>query len=246
MRLSRKSRAVAMVTTVAVGIVYLSLSAFKKDTLQNQIGQVEKEEVVRTPASSPAVKAQQGAPISKEASTSQDPVKSNAASLPKPEMIKDFKFLQAKVFRNEEDEKKWKKLISDTKYIQQLSLYLKNLPNLDPQEFKANQNGVIDLLIEALRAGDTASAEQAILEVIKDAQVEDAQLAQNTRELLAGVKAELLYQSSSLKPQLAAQFDSILPGPVSQKIWKNVQQQQSDNLALSEAEIQDRIAKKNQ
>lgn len=245
MRLSWKWRAIAIAISTAAGIVYLSLSAFKKDSIQNQVSQaVEQEETARVPASFAEVKTEQLQVA--EASGVQEQVKSVTSSLPKPEIIKDFKVLQAKVFRNKQDEKKWKQLISDTKYIQQIGLYLQDLPNLDQQEFKANQNGIIDLLVEALRAGDSAAAEQAILDVIKDAQVEDAKLAQNTRELLAGVKAELLYQSSSIKPQLAAQFDTILPGPVSQKIWKNVQQQQADNLALSEAEIQDRIAKKNQ
>jgi hypothetical protein len=249
MRLSWKWR---LVPIAVLGIVYLSLTAFKKDPEQNKNlneSVVVVQQTARVPASEEAVKPTAGQALNNEksaiATASTEPTVSQI-SVPKPEILKNFKALQVKVFRNKEDEKKWKKLISDSKYISELSAYLKDLPKLDPQEFKNNQNAVIDLLVEALRGGDSAAAEQAILDVIKDAQVEDEKLAQSSRELLAGVKAELLYQSSSIKPKLAGQFESLLPGPVSQKIWKNVQQQQADNLALSEAELQERIARRNQ
>lgn len=164
--------------------------------------------------------------------------------LPQPEVMEKFKVIHAKVFKNDEDQKNLKIMLMDSKYILQLGEYLRDLQSVGKDEFKSNQNAVVDLLIEALKSGDSRSAEQAILDVVKDAQVEDTKLALNTRELLGGVKAELLYQSTSIKPELAEQFSRVLPGPASEKIWLNVQQQQADNLAVSESELQTRQSQK--
>lgn len=247
---SWKKRLFPISIAAVVGIVYLSLCTFKDDVVVEKKS-ADDTETWRIPASQEVAKIEKATALVKDnfartSSVVSTTEEARAITVPSPEILKSFKDLQVKIFRNQEDEKKWKKLISDSKYILELSVYLKNLPKLDPKEFKDNQNAVLDLLVEALRGGDTVAAEQAILDVIKDAQIEDANVAQNSREFLAGVKAELLYQSSSVKPQLAGQFESLLPGPVSQKIWKNVQQQQADNLAISEAELQERVARRSQ
>ncbi len=233
-----------IIPIVVVGIVYLSLTAFKKNTIIDKVTSKPTRkafETSRVPATNEELKLKQ-VPTEAEVAYQVAAERVTAMKIPQPDRLKDFRTLQAKVFRTKEDEKKWKKLISDSNLILEISTYLKNLPKADQQEFKDSQNAVLDLLVEALRGGSTV-AEQAIFDVIKDSQVEDESLAQNYRELLAGVKAELLYQGSSVKPQLASQFQNLLPGPVSQKIWKNVQQQQADNLALSQAELQERLTK---
>ncbi len=53
------------------------------------------------------------------------------------------------------------------------------------------------------------------------------------RRALAGIKAEIMYQLSSERPGEAAQLQASLPGPVSERIWNNVQYQQENNLAES-------------
>lgn len=165
-------------------------------------------------------------------------------TLPQPEILQQFKTIQAKIFKSDEEQKNLKQMMTDSTYIRQLGDYLRDIQSVNKEEFKANQNTVIDFLVEALNSGEVHAAEQAILDVIKDTQVEDEKLSMNTRELLGGVKADLLYQSSAIRPEFAEQFARILPGPVSQKIWENVKRQQEENLALSEIELQARQNKK--
>lgn len=237
-----KRIAVGLGVAAVSGLVIWSLTAKTKidasAPAQAQTDQEISQEPQRTIAAVPSVSAPaQQQPENLLPSIAQ-------GEFPQPEVIQKFKVIQAKVFRSADDEKQWKIMISDSRHLLQLGQYLKDLKSIDSEDFKANQNAAIDLLIAALKGGDAATAEQAILEVIKDAQVEDDKLAQSSRDLLGGIKAELLYESSSIKPELAEQLEKILPGPVSQKIWKNVQQQQADNLALSEADLQERIARK--
>lgn len=243
---------VSVSVLAAAGIVYLSLSASDATPFQaiSNVNEAKSavvpEKISEREPSSEKTNQEANAQSEADSVTSLSQNSTKVLLAPKPEQLKTFKTIQAKVFRNKEDEKKWKRLLSDSKYILELSEYLKNIPKIEPQDFKDSQNAVIDFLVEALKSGDSVAAESAILEVIKDSQVEDEKIAQPARELLAGVKADLLYQSSSVKPQLVSQIENALPGPVSQKIWKNVQQQQADNLALSEAELNQRLANRNQ
>ena len=97
----------------------------------------------------------------------------------------------------------------------------------------SEQDVAVDILLDALKDGDSRAAEEALREVVKDEQVEDGTLSGGVREQLAGVKAEVLYQWSAMVPSGASELARLLPGPVSQKIWQNVLNMQSQNLAES-------------
>lgn len=163
-------------------------------------------------------------------------------SVPNPDTIEEFKTLQAKVFKTDQDRAQIKKVTQNSAYLYELSEYLRNVASVKNPEFRENQNIAIDILVEALKEGDSEAAKAALFEIIKDPQIENASLDMSVRESLAGVKADVLYQGSALKPELFTQVESILPGPVSQKIWKNIQQKQAENFADSEAERQARVA----
>lgn len=231
-----------ILSVVVGGILYFSLTGLKKDS-SVQLNS-SKYEPQRIPAAVQGVETLKDAKSINEESIVKKEM-APASVLPQSERIQKFKVIQAKVFKSKDDQANLKKMLLDSKYLFELGLYLKTLQNIEGEDFKDNQNAVMDLLVEALKAGDSQVAEQAILGIIKDPQVEDEKIPLKSRELLAGVKAELLYQSSSIKPALSEQFEKVLPGPVSQKIWKNVQQQQADNLALSSYEMQTRMAHKN-
>lgn len=91
------------------------------------------------------------------------------------------------------------------------------------------QDVAIDLLLEALRDGDKAVASEILRVVVQDGQVEDPGVDRAAREQLAGLKAEILYQWSMLAPEMCPTLSTWLPGPVSQKIWQNVQRMQQSN-----------------
>lgn len=230
------------------GLSYWAFTAFRKENnivaVTNSENETQQREIAAVQSVSSAGVDKPQSLVTNNSVTIVKPIQ--VGILPQPEVIQKFKVIQAKVFKTDEDQRHLKAMISDSVYLLQLGGYLRDLQSVHKSEFKENQNAVIDLLLEALKNGDAQSAQQAILDVIQDSQVEDEKLALNTRELLGGVKAELLYQSSSIKPELSQQIERVLPGPISQKIWKNVQEQQADNLALSETELQARSAPSNQ
>jgi hypothetical protein len=95
------------------------------------------------------------------------------------------------------------------------------------QQMEKDQDSAVDFLLAALKDGDKTFAETTIINIIKDGQVEDGALAMDQREMLAGLKGELLFHGSSISPQGFQNITSVLPGPVSLRIWQNVQARQS-------------------
>jgi hypothetical protein len=145
--------------------------------------------------------------------------------------LEAFKILKQKVFLTEEEKVQRQELVRDRALLENLkNLFKYPTPYL---ELEAQQNMAVDLLLEAIKSGDAETARRVLKEVIADATIENNQLSQSQRQNLAGVKAEVLYQWSSLEPDRAHEMQQSLPGPVSQKIWKNVVTQQDLNRAES-------------
>jgi hypothetical protein len=115
----------------------------------------------------------------------------------------------------------------------------------DPQ-FEAAENAALDLLLESFQRGDRATSLEVIQSLIQDQQVENGQLPQSIRETLAGIKGELLYNAVALAPQEFKSTVQNLPGPVSQRIWQNVQEKHRQNLAESQLEAQEHASKASQ
>ncbi len=145
--------------------------------------------------------------------------------------LASFKTLKQKVFLTEEEKEQRKQFIQDRALLENLkNLFKYPAPY---QDLEAQQNVAVDLLLEAIKSGDAETARRVFTDVIADATIENNQLSQDQRQNLAGVKAEVLYQWSSLEPDRAREMQQSLPGPVSQKIWKNVVTQQDLNRAES-------------
>ncbi|MBS1971811.1 MAG: hypothetical protein JSU04_15975 [Bdellovibrionales bacterium] len=145
--------------------------------------------------------------------------------------LASFKILKQKVFLTEQEKEQRKHFIQDRALLENLkNLFKYPAPY---QDLEAQQNVAVDLLLEAIKSGDAETARGVFKEVIADATIENNQLSPDQRQNLAGVKAEVLYQWSSLEPDRASEMQQSLPGPVSQKIWKNVVTQQDLNRAES-------------
>jgi hypothetical protein len=148
--------------------------------------------------------------------------------------LKTYLDLQAKVFMSDEEKAEKHELLSRPDLLKALGQKL-----LEPSrslEGMNEQDTALDMLIEALKSGDSAVAAGVLGDVVKDGQVESSTMEQSAREQLAGLKAEILYQWSAFKPDMASNLQSMLPGPVSRRIWSNVVKMQQENLAESEAE----------
>jgi hypothetical protein len=160
--------------------------------------------------------------------------------------LKAFQALQSKSVMTPKEEEDRLKMLQDGDLISKLSAALRSrVAQQDPQ-FEENQNISIDLLVEALKGGNEQAAIDAIWEQIRDGQVEDANVPLKQREVLGGIKGELLYHATALRPDAFQDIEIDLPGPASQKIWKNVQGQHQINLDSSQAEIEERERKLNQ
>lgn len=143
--------------------------------------------------------------------------------------------LHRKVFLTDDEKREKKDLLDQPRFIRALAARLVE-PSLDA-EVKASQDLAIDLLLDAWKSGDREEAAEAFKTVVQDAQVENQALDQGVRQNLAGLKAEVLYHWTALDPAQVASLAKELPGPVSQRIWNNVQSRQADNLAASQQEV---------
>lgn len=146
--------------------------------------------------------------------------------------LDSYAILKSIVLPNEEQKAMRTELLTNSRLLKAVALRLTKQPLMD----LSDQDVAVDILLDALKDGDSRAAEEALREVVKDEQLEDSTLTSGVREQLAGIKAEVLYQWSAMVPQGANQLASLLPGPVSQRIWQNVLSMQSRNLAESKAE----------
>lgn len=145
--------------------------------------------------------------------------------------LSEFKILKQKVFLTEEEKQLRQNFLKNRALLENLKGLFKYPTAF--QDLESQQNVAVDLLLEAIKSGDAETARSVLRELIADPTIEDKQLSPVQRQNLAGVKAEVLYQWSSLEPDRAGEMQKVLPGPVSQKIWKNVLTQQDLNRAES-------------
>jgi hypothetical protein len=135
--------------------------------------------------------------------------------------------LKSIVLPTEEQKQERSRLLANGRLLSALGARLVKQPLLDLSE----QDVAVDILLDALKDGDSVAAEAALKTVVEDQQVEDLALDRPIREQLAGVKAEVLYQWAAMAPSSASSLAALLPGPTSQKIWQNVLKSHERNLA---------------
>lgn len=143
--------------------------------------------------------------------------------------LDDYAILKSIVLPNESQKAARTQLLTNDRLLRAIANRLVRQPLME----LSDQDVAVDILLDALKDGDSRAAEEALREVVRDEQVEDSTLSGSVREQLAGVKAEVLYQWSAMVPTGASQLAGLLPGPVSHKIWNNVLDMQSRNLAES-------------
>lgn len=173
-------------------------------------------------------------------------VKGNSLVLIKPspsenhKVWKEFKYIQEltsyanlneKVLLSDEDQKIKRQLFKNTDFLRSLQSLLTAPP--EDNESRIRQNLALDFVLEALKTDLKEPAIEILQNVAADSTLESSSLNFEDRKALAGVKAEALYNWSSLDPSSSADIQRLLPGPVSQKIWDNVKWRQESNLAES-------------
>lgn len=157
-----------------------------------------------------------------------------------PEFEKTKKVILATSTDDEEKQRQLKeRMFQDASLMRELELLLK-APALGDHELASQQMTALDILFDAMSSKSADLAEKVLASVVEDRTIEDESLDSSSRQALAEVKAEVLYRWSSAEPEQADQIVSLLPGPVSQKIWGNVIEAQAQNAAESRLEAMNR------
>ena len=160
-------------------------------------------------------------------------VAANEMSSEQRTRLADYSKLRRKAFLSDEESARRTSLLQDAAFLRGLSAILKSVAiDVEAQRL---QESAIDVLLEAMKSGLQDVAEGALKEVVADARIEDASVPLEGRQGLAELKAEVMYQWTASDPRRSAAVESLLPGPVSKKIWANVREAQSRNLAESSA-----------
>ncbi len=144
--------------------------------------------------------------------------------------LKQLRLIKTKVFRSEAEETTMKAFIKNPDNLQSLISLLTDTTSLQATS-QAEHQAAVDILLEAAKTGNAKFAEESILAVIGDRQVEDQNNTKAVRELHAGIKAELMYGAAFIDQQTIQNY---VPGPVSQRIWDNVQAAHAENVTDSE------------
>lgn len=147
--------------------------------------------------------------------------------------LDQYSVVKQKVFLSESDRVTKHKLVSNFRFIQGLGDYLRQ-PLASRNDSITRQGAAIDMLFDALASEEGRSAAEAALrDVVLDQQIESDTMDAAARQSLAGVKGEVLYKWAAVEPQRTSELEGWLPGPVSRKIWANVQDAQDRNVKES-------------
>ncbi|WP_374074634.1 hypothetical protein [Bdellovibrio bacteriovorus] len=148
--------------------------------------------------------------------------------------LQEYQRLHSKIFPSEGEKAFRKELVANERVLRSLQDLLQT-PAIDDSATQM-QNAALDLLFEALQNDPNGPAAQVLKAAVSNPMVEDTSLSLETRKSLAGVKAEILFNMSSMHPETSQELERLLPGPVSQHLWSNVKAQQQSNLAESSLE----------
>jgi len=141
-----------------------------------------------------------------------------------------FKVIHNKVFLSDADKEMKKQIFKDSALLKNLHALLVD-PTVAPMgsDLYVQRMQAVDLLIDASVDGKSAEATATILSIIEDKQVEDLKLSAESRQGLAEVKAEFLYTWTAKMPSQVDAVQHAIAGPVTAKIWQNVQATQEQN-----------------
>lgn len=148
--------------------------------------------------------------------------------------IASYSVIQSKVFLSEDEKALRKKFLEDQDMLRSFKSILL-IPAQDMKTMKM-QNAALDILFESFELDPQGISLELFKDVISNPTVEDAQLSSQERQAVAEIKAEILFRVSAAVPESRAELESLLPGPVSQRLWQNVVAQQKSNLAESALE----------
>ncbi|WP_374030539.1 hypothetical protein [Bdellovibrio bacteriovorus] len=218
------------ITVLGVGLIVMSEKS--KPETESQAAPTQE-----APAANPVESEKETAIAAGTKPAAMDVIKSSQTM---PVVFKEFKQardlkkyadLSHKALLLEPDKIVKRRLLKDEDFLKSLEALLKTAPN--DEESQQMQNSALDFVFEALNTDMKSAAIEVLKGVVADATVENSAVNEMDRKVLAGVKAEALHNWAAADPSAESSINSLLPGPVSQKIWANVKHQQESNMGES-------------
>ena len=216
--------------SLLVGAIWYSVSR----PGSQEVAPVNHEVGVQSPASAPSEKAEKAIAAATMV-TSPSVIEKVADSTvfkeyAHKEDLTRFSAIAQKALPSSADQAARNDLLKDEELINSLKPLLTTAAqNLSEQQL---QNSALDMLFAALNSDSRDIAVGVLKEVVASSGVESDAVPQNERQQLAGIKAEVL-MALSAHPKFQEDLTAIFPGPVTGKIWQNVQERQKSNLAES-------------
>lgn len=139
--------------------------------------------------------------------------------------LKEFSKLKKKVFLDNDDKRTLSDLTRDPSFLSSLA----PLFDISYERNETDLNAAIDVLLDAATREKSETAATVLMGVIADPSIEDTAIPEKRREELAGIKGEIMFLWTATSPDRAHHMASMLPGPVSQKLWENVLAAQERN-----------------
>lgn len=230
-----RKKALIILSASVVGIGGLALIVGSKNTESVTAPEAAQEQTTNSTASTDEKVASE-----KPGSSAAAPVVVSAAkaeiakewkNYPHAEELAGFSLIQQKALLLPEDKIVKARLMKDERFLATLEPLLKMAP-VD-HESATMQNQALDFVFEALNSEMRSEAIAILKNVIADGSIENSSMDMTDRGVMAGVKAEALFNLASADPTAKSDIESLLPGPVSKNIWSNVIQRQESNLAES-------------
>lgn len=147
------------------------------------------------------------------------------------ETLKEYRLLTKKVLMSELERARLQEILEDPGFLQGLKSQLLGRGEIATNA--ENNQAAVKLLLEALRYSESSIAEAILQDIIRDPGVENTELPIAQREIMAETKAEIMYVWSSRDYAAGSKIAHLLPGTVTENIWKNVKSQQAQNEAES-------------
>lgn len=142
--------------------------------------------------------------------------------------LEDFDRLYNKLLKNEDERDSYQASLKNPNVFRLLKRAV-----LHPSRENAKlQDLSVTYLMEALQA-HSEEASRVVNDIIADNTIENPTVDSQSRQLQAELKADILYQWTSMHPEQVQHVSSILPGRASQRIWQNVLDLQASNEAES-------------
>lgn len=138
--------------------------------------------------------------------------------------LEDFDHLYKKLLKSAEEREEYHASLKNKKVF---PLIKKMILHPTRENAKLQDLG-LNYLMEALQT-DRPGVSVVLSEIIADASIENSKIPIETRQQQAELKAEILYQWTSMYPEQATTVSGLLPGRASQNIWRNVQDLQANN-----------------